>query len=108
MPSDSASFRVGASWSPEMIAICWIPAPAQPLDDRPDFRPDGRLQFDRPAQVVVDAHHHHGGTLAVHLVQGRAQLGRQGDALPLQEPPAADADGVPLDLDGDAVTDLVL
>ena len=84
------------------------PALAEPLDDLADLGPDRRPQLDRAAEPVVDAHHDHRVPLAVRLVQGLADLGRQRDPFHLQEPLAADADGVPVEVDGDAVADLVL
>ena len=68
------------------------PAVAQPLDDLADLGPDGRLELDRAAEAVVDADHHHRIALAMGLVEGLADLGRQRDPLHLHEPLAADAD----------------
>ena len=68
------------------------PALAQAGDDLPDLGPDRRLQLDRAAQPVVHADHHHRVTLAVRLVEGLADFGRQLDPFHLHEPLAADAD----------------
>ena len=88
--------------------MCLIPRLRRPCDDLADLGPDRRLQLDRPAELVVDADHDHRVAFAVRLVERLADLRRQLDPLHLHEPLAADADGVPLDVDGDPVADLVL
>ncbi len=65
--------------------------------------------FDRPpSRKVVNADHHHGVPLEMGTIKGIEDVRRNGDPLRLQEPLAADADGVPFALDRDAVTDLVM
>ena len=108
MPSDSASFLVGASWSPEMIAMCLIPRLRSPA--MISFT-SGRTAAcssiappswsSTPTMTIVYPS-------TMRLLEGLAHFGRQLDPFHLHEPLAADPDRMPVDVDGDAVADLVL
>ena len=109
MPSDSASFRVGASWSPEMIAMCLMPRSRSPLTIVADLGPDRRLQLDGAANLVVDADHHHRVPFAMGLVQRLSHLARSWAS------PSSSMNRLlptrivrPSIVHGDAVADLVL
>src|SRR5208337_1513519 len=97
MPSVSASFLVGASWSPEMIAMCLIPRLRRPAMMSFTSGRTAAWSSIAPPSRSSDAHHDHREPLEVRLVEGDAHLGRQLEPFHLHEPLAADTDRVTLD-----------
>ena len=73
---------VGASWSPEMMAMCLMPRSRRPWMMLAGLGPDCGLQLERAAQLVVDGDHHQRVAFAVRLVERRLDLSRQRHALP--------------------------
>ena len=61
-----------------------------------------------PPTCCIHAHHHHRVPLVVGIFQGVPHLLAHRQAFELHEPLAADPDGPPVDVDRDAVADLVL